>query len=368
MEPIDIDVDVDNKVEWSTRNDVIFICIFQKVIHSFTVKVKFNRLRKTQHEFSDLIAHTGYIKKVPTVKPYRKKWLKHYENLGDIFHNTTVIGQLSFSSNQVPLPSNKDLEVKNNFINSEVYVNVDVEVEDDDDDDNDDGDELTEVSNKKEGKMTHRSICSSRNRLMRVVAKRFQRSKDTMYRQFKRILKGLCGLAPNIIREQTQRQQPPPLEIRDNPKFCPYFKMQLEDKRTVFPILMKARFTVLENMPNYRSRRQRFVPIACYVLHNFIRSQCRGDRMLREYKNEDMLIDGEGEGEGGKIPNIDLSPSNIVLMRNVRDEIIKKNRKIAHNSAFSETTSFQYMVLDAFSEFKTETKNNIFNFIFIFKK
>ncbi|KAK3205167.1 hypothetical protein Dsin_019213 [Dipteronia sinensis] len=60
--------------------------------------------------------------------------------------------------------------------------------------------------------------------VMLVVAERFQRSKDTVYRQFKRVLKGLCGLAPNIIREQTRGQQPPPPEIRNNPKFYLYFK------------------------------------------------------------------------------------------------------------------------------------------------
>ncbi|KAK3218858.1 hypothetical protein Dsin_012828 [Dipteronia sinensis] len=64
----------------------------------------------------------------------------------------------------------------------------------------------------------------SHGAVMRVVAESFQRSKDTVYRQFKRVLKGLCGLAPNIIREQTRGQQPPPPEIRNNPKFYPYFK------------------------------------------------------------------------------------------------------------------------------------------------
>ncbi|KAK3226391.1 hypothetical protein Dsin_006253 [Dipteronia sinensis] len=65
-----------------------------------------------------------------------------------------------------------------------------------------------------------------------------------------------------------------------------------------------------------------FIPIACCVLHNFIRSQGRDDRMFREYENEDMLIYGEAEGRPN--PNIDLSPSNVALMSNVRDEIAKK--------------------------------------------
>ncbi|KAK3173946.1 hypothetical protein Dsin_032816 [Dipteronia sinensis] len=64
----------------------------------------------------------------------------------------------------------------------------------------------------------------SHGAVMRVVVERFQQSKDTVYRQFKSVLKGLCGLTPNIILERTRGQHPPPLEIRNNPKFYPYFK------------------------------------------------------------------------------------------------------------------------------------------------
>ena len=81
------------------------------------------------------------------MKPYRKKGLQHYELLGDIFNTTTATGQLSFSSNQVLLPSDEDREVEDNFINSGVHVNIDAEVRDDDDDDDEDVDQ-TEVSNK----------------------------------------------------------------------------------------------------------------------------------------------------------------------------------------------------------------------------
>ena len=67
----------------------------------------------------------------------------------------------------------------------------------------------------------------SHGAVMRVVAERFQRAKDTVYRQFKRVLKGLCGLTPNIIREQTRGQQSPLLEIGNNPKFYMYFKVSI---------------------------------------------------------------------------------------------------------------------------------------------
>ncbi|KAK2656258.1 hypothetical protein Ddye_009310 [Dipteronia dyeriana] len=394
MEPVDVDVNVDKKAEWSTRNDVIFIRIFH-----------------------------DHVKKATE--------------------------QLSFSSSQVHLPSDEDREVEENFINSGVHVNVDVEAgNDDDDDDDDDGVELTEVNmnnnNQSDDSDTESDLEAGQQELealelfiIRVVAERFQRSKDTVYGQFKRVLKGLCGLSPNIIREQTRGQQPPSLEIRDNPNIYPYFKKCIgtidgthisacvpahkqnlyrdrkvqvtqnimcvcwegtaNDSRVFLDAIgrqengfphpnegyyyvvnsgyinmpgfltpyrgeryhlhdyegperaprgpnelfnyrhsslrnviercfgvLKARFTVLKNMPNYKLRRQRLVPIACCVLHNFIRSQGRGDRMFREYENEDMLIDGEGEAESRTIPNIDISLSNVVLMTNVRDEIAKQ--------------------------------------------
>ncbi|KAK2637122.1 hypothetical protein Ddye_031914 [Dipteronia dyeriana] len=62
------------------------------------------------------------------------------------------------------------------------------------------------------------------------------------------------------------------------------------------------------------------------IMHEHVKNG-RGDRMFREYENEDMLIEGEGEAEaeGRPITNIDLSPSNVALMSNVRDEIAKKN-------------------------------------------
>ena len=67
----------------------------------------------------------------------------------------------------------------------------------------------------------------SHGAVMRVVAERFQWAKDTVYRQFKRVLRGICGLPPRIIYEQTRGQQPPPLEIRNNPKIYLYFKVSI---------------------------------------------------------------------------------------------------------------------------------------------
>ncbi|KAK3182901.1 hypothetical protein Dsin_030187 [Dipteronia sinensis] len=57
---------------------------------------------------------------------------------------------------------------------------------------------------------------------VRVVAERFQCSKDTIHRQFKRILKAICGLTPHII--QVEIRGDTPLRIMNNSKYYPYFK------------------------------------------------------------------------------------------------------------------------------------------------
>ena len=44
--------------------------------------------------------------------------------------------------------------------------------------------------------------------------------------------------------------------------------------------VLKARFPILKVMPSYRPRRQRRSPIACSVLHNFIRKEACHDRMF----------------------------------------------------------------------------------------
>ncbi|KAH9769639.1 hypothetical protein KPL71_012093 [Citrus sinensis] len=171
------DVDVEDKADWSSRTETVFIRIVhdhvkkgdlqtstftkkiwntisdelleqcQKRFNVGQLKSKFNRLRKKHREFSDLVAHIGfgwdpvsntvtaseavwaeYIKRVPGVKPYRKKRLEHYQTLGEIFNTTTAPGHLRFSSSQVPLSSDEDRELEDNFLGHGVHVDI----EDDD--------------------------------------------------------------------------------------------------------------------------------------------------------------------------------------------------------------------------------------------
>ncbi|KAK3206870.1 hypothetical protein Dsin_020916 [Dipteronia sinensis] len=82
--------------------------------------------------------------------------------------------------------------------------------------------------------------------------------------------------------------------------------------------VLKARFPILKLMPNYRPRRQRLIPIACCMLHNFIRKEARRDRMFREFELEDMIIEEEAETN---ICNLDMSQEYMTQMNSFRNEI-----------------------------------------------
>ena len=81
--------------------------------------------------------------------------------------------------------------------------------------------------------------------------------------------------------------------------------------------VLKARFPILKYMPNYPPRRQRRIPIACCVLHNFIRKEARRDRLFENFDVEDMIF----EEESTTIENLDMSPENLAQMTHVRNEI-----------------------------------------------
>ncbi|CAL2228986.1 unnamed protein product [Prunus armeniaca] len=281
------------------------------------LKSKFNRLRKVHCDFSDLIEHTGFgwdpiantvttsEDSKPKAKQFRTQGLEHYQVLGEIFNTTTATGQLHYVSSQLPPNSDDKREVENNFLNTEVHIDVDLD---------DDGDKPQLVSSKGKRKCatvaalerrpkkwdkmeSYLDVCSevmsqklqrkkeksleafstskemysieecieivettgdidndtfnkmlekivliewrkifvtmlaARKRAwlamshsihMRVDAKRFQRSKDTIHRQFKCVLGALCALAPRIIRPQSQGETSS--QILNNPKYDPYFE------------------------------------------------------------------------------------------------------------------------------------------------
>ncbi|GAY55212.1 hypothetical protein CUMW_162670 [Citrus unshiu] len=157
------DVDVEDKADWSSRIETVFIRIVhdhvkkgdlqtstftkkiwntisdelleqcQKRFNVGQLKSKFNRLRKTHREFSDLVAHAGFgwdpvSNTVTASEAVWAEYIKHYQTLGEIFNTTTASGHLRFSSSQVPLSSDEDRELEENFLGHGVHVDI----EDDD--------------------------------------------------------------------------------------------------------------------------------------------------------------------------------------------------------------------------------------------
>lgn len=58
-------------------------------------------------------------------------------------------------------------------------------------------------------------------------------------------------------------------------------------------------------MSNYPLWRQRSIPIACCVLHNFIRGEAMRDK---EFQMENLdVVDQEGVGDNQQVPDIDMS-------------------------------------------------------------
>lgn len=81
--------------------------------------------------------------------------------------------------------------------------------------------------------------------------------------------------------------------------------------------VLKGRFPILKVMPNYPPRRQRLIPIACCVLHNFIRKEAQRDRLFEAFDVEDMIFDTEDR----PVPDMDMTAANIAIMNTTRDRI-----------------------------------------------
>ncbi|XP_074322880.1 uncharacterized protein LOC141659852 [Apium graveolens] len=58
--------------------------------------------------------------------------------------------------------------------------------------------------------------------------------------------------------------------------------------------VLKTRFHILKDIPNYPFRRQMLIPHACCALHNFIRMEDRADRYFTIYGQDYLEVPGEG--------------------------------------------------------------------------
>ncbi|XP_042467192.1 uncharacterized protein LOC122050348 [Zingiber officinale] len=84
--------------------------------------------------------------------------------------------------------------------------------------------------------------------------------------------------------------------------------------------VLKARFRILKDMPNYPITSQRLIPLACCAVHNFIHRHHAMDNLFMEYSSEDMLMSG-GEDSFGDQEPIPIDPSQTAQMGHICDDI-----------------------------------------------
>ncbi|KAG8372299.1 hypothetical protein BUALT_Bualt12G0051800 [Buddleja alternifolia] len=82
------------------------------------------------------------------------------------------------------------------------------------------------------------------------------------------------------------------------------------------------RFTILSNMLPYSMETQKYIPIACCTVHNFIRKHSKKDKYFDNYANEDMIVEDSEFDIGASSQNpidINISRAHLHQMGRVRD-------------------------------------------------
>ncbi|KAL7177683.1 hypothetical protein ACSBR2_030946 [Camellia fascicularis] len=62
--------------------------------------------------------------------------------------------------------------------------------------------------------------------------------------------------------------------------------------------ILKARFPILRDIPLYSTKTQRYIPIACCTIHNWIRIHSQGDTLFTELANPDRIVEDVGPSGG----------------------------------------------------------------------
>ena len=84
--------------------------------------------------------------------------------------------------------------------------------------------------------------------------------------------------------------------------------------------MLKARFAILEAMPTYDLKKQKYIALACCTIHNFIRMHSRGDSLFIEYADENVELEDNHRNDGASTSDrvsINVNPSQLRQMANV---------------------------------------------------
>ncbi|KAL4362901.1 hypothetical protein GQ457_04G018590 [Hibiscus cannabinus] len=87
--------------------------------------------------------------------------------------------------------------------------------------------------------------------------------------------------------------------------------------------VLKKRFVILRDMPNYPLRKQRYIPKACCTMHNFIRLEVEKDELLKEgeRQNEQGFDDTEPTSYASIDKHITFDMSQTAEMAQVKEKI-----------------------------------------------
>ena len=55
--------------------------------------------------------------------------------------------------------------------------------------------------------------------------------------------------------------------------------------------VLKAQFPILKQMSPYPVKTQKYIPIACCTIHNYIRLHDRHDDLFNDFSNESMIVE-----------------------------------------------------------------------------
>ena len=86
--------------------------------------------------------------------------------------------------------------------------------------------------------------------------------------------------------------------------------------------VLKARFHILQDIPNYPLRHQRLIPQACCALHNFIRMEDRADNLFTIYGEDYLEVPCERSNTVQEGFSLDMTNN---------DEMLQKRESIANS-------------------------------------
>ncbi|KAL4011963.1 hypothetical protein IC575_029030 [Cucumis melo] len=88
--------------------------------------------------------------------------------------------------------------------------------------------------------------------------------------------------------------------------------------------VLKARFPILKQMPPYPIKTQKYIPIACCIVHNYIRLNDRQDDLFNDFSNELMIVEDTHNLSANlqsDIIELDVSRQHLREMARARDDI-----------------------------------------------